>query len=141
MPLVTRCFPPQLLTSSLTLPWAMTRFLDPFYTFSPAHCGVIHDFTPTPSHTSYQGPTPTRFHPGCNPSPPLPREVEDFPRGDNHSKHVPLPTYLTWLQPLCYNSWFVFIHVKTSEILLVVKTSIKKCWAAAKPISSHESIE
>ena len=24
----------------------------------------------------------------------IPREVEDFPRGDNHSKHVPLPTYL-----------------------------------------------
>ena len=24
----------------------------------------------------------------------LPREAEDFPRGDNQSKHVPLPTYL-----------------------------------------------
>ena len=30
-------------TSSLTLPWAITRFLDPFYTFSPAHRRVIHD--------------------------------------------------------------------------------------------------
>ena len=25
---------------------------------------------------------------------PLPREAEDFPRSGNHSKHVPLPTYL-----------------------------------------------
>ena len=25
---------------------------------------------------------------------PLPREAEDFPRGGNHSKHVPLLTYL-----------------------------------------------
>ena len=24
----------------------------------------------------------------------IPREAEDFPRGDNHSKHVSLPTYL-----------------------------------------------
>ena len=28
-------------TSSLTLPWTITRFLDPFCTFSPAHCRVI----------------------------------------------------------------------------------------------------
>ena len=34
----------------------------------------------------------------------VPREAEDFPRGGNHSKHVPLPTYLAWLQPLCSNS-------------------------------------
>ena len=27
----------------------------------------------------------------------IPRETEDFPRGDNHSKHVPLPTNLAWL--------------------------------------------
>ena len=49
-PLVTRCFTLQLLTSSLTLPWAIARFLDPFYTFSPAHCRVIRDsFPPNPS--------------------------------------------------------------------------------------------
>ena len=24
----------------------------------------------------------------------IPREVENFPRGDNQSKHMPLPTYL-----------------------------------------------
>ena len=27
----------------------------------------------------------------------LPREAEDFPKGDNQSKHMPLPTYLNWL--------------------------------------------
>ena len=30
-------------TSSLTLPWTIARFLDPFCTFSPAHCRVIRD--------------------------------------------------------------------------------------------------
>ena len=34
------------LASSLTLLWTITRFLDPFYTFSPAHHRVIRDFTP-----------------------------------------------------------------------------------------------
>ena len=34
------------LVSSLTLPWTIARFLDPFYTFSPAHRRVIRDFTP-----------------------------------------------------------------------------------------------
>ena len=28
------------------------------------------------------------------PTQPLPRVAEDFPRGGNHSKHVPLRTYL-----------------------------------------------
>ena len=56
----------------------------------------------------------------------IPREAEDFPRGDNHSKHVPLPTYLALLQPIYYNCRFVFIHVNTLNILLLVKTLIKK---------------
>ena len=30
-------------TSSLTLPWTIARFLDPFCTFSPAHRRVIRD--------------------------------------------------------------------------------------------------
>ena len=29
----------------------------------------------------------------------IPREMEDFPRGDRHFKHVPPPTYLTYLSP------------------------------------------
>ena len=30
-------------TSSLTLPWTIARFLDPFCAFSPAHCRVIRN--------------------------------------------------------------------------------------------------
>ena len=59
------------------------------------------------------------------PTQPLPREAEDFPSGDNHSKHMPLLTYLGWLQIICYNSKFVFIDVNTAKVLLVVKTLIK----------------
>ena len=44
----------------------------------------------------------------------IPRELEDFPRGFNHSKHVPLPTYLAWLKPIYHNSRYVFIRVKTN---------------------------
>ena len=29
----------------------------------------------------------------------IPREAEDFPGGDKHFKHVPLPTYLICLSP------------------------------------------
>ena len=29
----------------------------------------------------------------------IPREGEDFPRGDKHFKHVPRPTYLICLSP------------------------------------------
>ena len=59
------------------------------------------------------------------PTQPLPREVEDFPGGGNHSRHMSLLTYLAWLQPICYNPKFVFIFVKTAKALLVVNTSIK----------------
>ena len=36
------------------------------------------------------------------PAQPLPREVEDFPRGDKHFKHVPPPTYLIYFSPRGY---------------------------------------
>ena len=39
----------------------------------------------------------------------IPREAEDFSRGDNQSKHMPQPTYLDWLQPIQYNFGFGFI--------------------------------
>ena len=55
----------------------------------------------------------------------LPREAEDFPRGGNHSKHMLLFTYLVWLQPVYHNPRFVFIHVNTVKVLLLVKTLIK----------------
>ena len=55
----------------------------------------------------------------------LPRKAEDFPRGGNHSKHMPLLTCFAWLQPVYHNPKFVFIHVNTAKVLLVVKTLIK----------------
>ena len=69
----------------------------------------------------------------------LPREAKDFPRGGNHSKHMPLPMFLAWLQPIYYNPKLVFIHVNTAKILLVVNTLIKKHRKTATLISSHKS--
>ena len=69
-----------------------------------------------PCHASDQKGLPMR---------PLPRKVEDFPRGCNHSKHMPQLTYLAWLQPYRHNPRFAFIHAKTGKVLLVVKTLIK----------------
>ena len=55
-----------------------------------------------------------------------PREAEDFSGGGSHSKHVPLPTYLAWLQPIFNSSKLVFNHAKIKNILLVLKSLIKK---------------
>ena len=83
---------------------------------------------PTPHYAApmwltghYATPLVTRYFP----TQPLPREAEDFPRGGNHSKHMPLLTYLAWLQPIYYNPKFVFLRVNTAKILPVVKTLIK----------------
>ena len=54
----------------------------------------------------------------------FPRELEYFPRGGNHSKQTPPLTYLAWLQPIYYNSRFVFIHINITKVLLMVKTLI-----------------
>ena len=67
-----------------------------------------------------------------------PREAEDFPRGGNHSRHMSLLIYLAWLQPICYKPKFVFNHVETEKVLLVVKSLIKKHRATATLISSHK---
>ena len=56
----------------------------------------------------------------------LPREAEDFPGGSSRSGHMPPLTYLARLQPIYYNSWFIFIHINITKVLLVVKTLIKK---------------
>ena len=64
------------LVSSFTLPWTIARFVDPFYTFSPAHLRVIRDFIlplPPPlnayassflihSHVTYVTPCHARGH-------------------------------------------------------------------------------
>ena len=55
----------------------------------------------------------------------LPRKPKDFPRGDNHSEHMRLLTYLGLLQPIYYDPKLVFKHVKNEKTLLVVKTLIK----------------
>ena len=55
----------------------------------------------------------------------LPREAEHFPKGGYQFKHVPLFTYLAWLQPIYYDLGLVLIHVKPRIFLLVVKTLIK----------------
>ena len=60
------------------------------------------------------------------PTQPLPRESEDFLRGDKYPKPVPLLTYLIWLQPIIINFRFLFKHVKTKIALLVVKSLAKK---------------
>ena len=56
----------------------------------------------------------------------LPREVEDFPRGGNHSKHMPPLTYLAWLQPPYYNSRFVFIHINITKVFTCGENFYKK---------------
>ena len=71
----------------------------------------------------------------------IPREAKDYPRGNNHYKHVPLPTYLAWLEPIYYNSRYVFIHVKTNFACGEDINLIKKHRAEAKLISSNENIE
>ena len=75
------------------------------------------------------------------PTPPLRREAEEFSRGGNHSKHVPLPLRLDWFQPIYYNSRLPFILVKTGTTLLVVKTLIKIHIAAATLTSIHKNVE
>ena len=70
---------------------------------------------------------------------PLPREADDFPKGSNDSKHVPLLTYLAWLQPICYNSQ-IYIYTdqdwKSSDC---GEDFNRKHRAATTLISSHES--
>ena len=110
------------LVSSLTLPWTIARFLDPFYTFSPPHCRVIYDFTlpqfewigiqffhlHTCDSLTGHHPTPevTPTHmwlTGRHATPEvtlhISREAEDFRVGDRHFKHAPPPTYLISLSP------------------------------------------
>ena len=98
------------LVSPLTLPWTIARFLDPFYTFSPAHRRVIRDFTPPypfecigiqffNSLTCDLRDTMPRQRSLTLTLTLIPREAEDFPRGDRHFKHAPLPTYLICLSP------------------------------------------
>ena len=100
-----------------------TQFFD-----SPWHSQLGHLLLLTPHCTApvwLTGHYAVPFFTRCFPTQPLPREVEDFPRDSNHFKHMPLLTYLAWLQPICYNYRLVFNHINTEKVLLVVKTLIK----------------
>ena len=66
----------------------------------------------------------------------LPTEAEDFPRGDKYLKHVPLLSYLSLLQPVINNSRLVLNHLKTKNILLVVKSLAKKRYLNQQPFQS-----
>ena len=48
----------------------------------------------------------------------IPREAKDFPRGDSHSKHLPLPTYLAWLQPITIVLGFYLYMSKLQKFCL-----------------------
>ena len=48
---------------------------------------------------------------------PLPSESENFPRGGKYPKHVPLPTYLSCLQPKSISLLVLFISWLYYEIL------------------------
>ena len=80
---------PRLLTSSLALPWAIARFLDPFYTFRPAHPFDRECYGFERERFSLSGVFYLLLL--------IPTEAEDFPRGDRHFKHVPPLTYLIYL--------------------------------------------
>ena len=53
----------------------------------------------------------------------LPREAEDFPRGDRHFKHVPLLTYLIYLSP---KELYVLCLFKRYAILLLSIMSLTR---------------
>ena len=105
---------PQPLTQSVRLPMATY----PSLCSSCVTCGTLchtfgHQVLPAPWMTSLdvlQDAMP------CQGSLTLiPREAEDFPRGNNQSKHMPLPTHLDWLQPIYYNFRFGFIQVNIGK--------------------------
>ena len=55
-----------------------------------------------------------------------PREMGDFLRGGNHSKHMPPLTCLAWLQPIYYNSRFIFMHINITKIFTCGESFDKK---------------
>ena len=82
----------------------------------PSLCSTCMTYR-TPYHSIGHQVLPTQLLPG---------EAEDFHRGGKHSKHMPLLTYLAWLQPVINNLRLIFKHVKIKDGLLGVKNSMKK---------------
>ena len=145
-------------TSSLTLPWTIARFLDPFCTFSPAHCRVIHDSFIF-NHSVIFLPWALRFWVGTGffylmllpeilAQPAFIKVslgagsyfLESCRASYWSSKHRPGPSVcLIHSNPQSFiHLKFVFIHVNIAKVLLVVKTLIR---SAATLFSSHENIK
>ena len=74
---------------------------------------------------TYRMPCHTNGHQTL-PTQPLPREAEDFPRGDNHFKHVLLPTYVAFLQPILLWSWIFIYTCQTADIFACGENFDKK---------------
>ena len=79
-----------------------TGFLSIQFFDSPKHSQLGYLWLPTPHYAApmrltgyYTASLVTR----CFPTQPLPREVEDFPRGDRYFKNVTPLTYLIYLSP------------------------------------------
>ena len=152
-------------TSSLTLPWTIARFLDPFWTSSPAHCRVIHNtfifnhsviFLPRvatvlsghflPTGIFYLTLLPDIFGTNCF--------YEGFPGSRQlfleicrasywSSKHKPGPSVcLIHSNPLSYiHLKFLFIHVNIAKVFTCGENFDKKYRSVATPFSSHENIK
>ena len=150
------------LTSFLTLPWTIVRILDPFCTFSPAHCRVIRDtfiFQPfryllTASVTVLSGhflPTGVFYLTSLLDILAKPAFIKVSLGASSYflescrasywsSKHRPsLSVCLIHSNPQSFiHLKSVFMHVNIAKVLLVVKTLIR---SAATLFSSHENIK
>ena len=149
-------------TSSLTLPWTIARFLDPFCTFSPAHRRVTRKtffFQPfryllttsatvlsghfLPTVISYLMLLPNIWAQSAFIKVSLEASsyfLEIFRASYWSSKHRPgPPVCLIHSNPQSFiHLKFVFIHVNIANVLLVVKALLKKYRSAATLFSSHK---
>ena len=145
-------------TSSLTLPGTITRFLDSFCTFIPAHCRVIHN-TFIFNHSIIFLPRALRFWVGTGvfdltllpdilAQPAFIKVsleagsyfLEIFRASYWSSKHRPGPSVcLIHSNPQSsVHLNFVFTHVNIAKVLLVVKTLMN---SAATLFSSDKNIK
>ena len=143
------------LTSCLTLPWTSARFLDPFFTFSPAHRKFIRDtfiFQPfryliTASATVLSGyflPIGVFYFTLLPDILAQPAFIKVSLRTGSY--------FLESYRPSCWSSKCrpglsvclihsnpqFFIHISIAKVLLMVKTLIR---SAAALFSSHENIK
>ena len=149
-------------TSSLTLPWTIARFLDPFCTFSPAHRRVIRD-TFIFNHSDIFLPRALRFWVGISYTQGF-FTLRSFPTflaqpafikaslgaGSYSLKFAGLHTDPQNTDPAHLFVWFTVIHNLLHILNLYLYMSIlqkycgenfdKKHWSAATLFSSHENI-